>query len=246
MQIPLPLALPSPQTLDSFIFEDNLLLKEALLQINMVGNDHSLLMIHGATHSGKTHLATAAYQHAISHNISAYYLDLSLLFAPEVLTMYQSSFDTHSETPFNEMLAGYEAHQVLVVDNLHVIAGYPALEIAIFDLINRCIESHCVMVLTSELGPTHHNFSLPDLRSRLTWGQVYHIQPLSDEGLSRAVQSYVQAKGLSMQMNAISYLLKFSTREFSAIQHLIDELDKVSLSHQQAITIPLIKKVLHI
>jgi len=31
-----------------------------------------------------------------------------------------------------------------------------------------------------------------------------------------------------------------------AIQRVIDELDKVSLSHQQAITIPLIKKVLHI
>ena len=34
MQLPLPLALPSKQTLDSFIFEDNLLLKDALLQIN--------------------------------------------------------------------------------------------------------------------------------------------------------------------------------------------------------------------
>lgn len=246
MQLPLPLALPSQQTLDSFIFEDNLLLKEALLHINSVASNNRLVLVHGSQHSGKTHLATAAYQHAISHSVSAYYLDLGLLFAPEVLAAYQASPDTHSETLFSEILAGYEAHELLVVDNLHVIAGQKELEIAIFDLINRCIETGCAMVLTSTLGPTHHDFSLPDLRSRLTWGQVYHIQQLTDDGLFQAVASYVEAKGLNMQVNAISYLLKFSTRDFASIQRVIDELDKVSLSHQQAITIPLIKKVLHI
>ena len=246
MQLPLPLALPSKQTLDSFIFEDNLLLKDALLQINTISSKNALLMVHGAHHSGKTHLATAAYQHAISQSISAYYLDLSLLFAPEILTAHQAASNTHSETLMSDILAGYEGHELLVVDNMHVVAGNKELEIALFDLINRCIESACAMVLTSALGPAHHDFCLPDLRSRLTWGQVYHIHPLTDDGLLQAVTSYVQTRGLNMQINAISYLLKFSTRDFSSIQRVIDELDKVSLSHQQAITIPLIKKVLHI
>ena len=169
------------------------------------------------------------------------------LFAPEILSVYNAmQGDENAESIYMELLANYDQHELLIVENIHIVADQISLQIALFDLINRCIESKASMLLTSALGPTNNEFELPDLRSRLTWGQVYQLEGLSDAGLEKVVTDYVAMKGLNMQAAAINYLLKFTVRDIAHIQTVLGKLDQLALSEQKAITIPLIKKALRI
>ena len=249
MQLPLPIELPSYQTLDNFYFEHNELLHDTLLNLTAHAEQPNtqLLLIHGGSHSGKTHLATALYHTALQQKLSVCYLDMAELFAPEILNAYNAmQGDDNAESIYMELLANYDQHELLIVENIHVVADQTSLQIALFDLINRCIESGASMLLTSAIGPTNTEFELPDLRSRLTWGQVYQIENLSDLGLEQVVTDYVAMKGLNMQPAAINYLLKFTTRDIAHIQTVLAKLDQLALSEQKAITIPLIKKALGI
>ncbi|MDG1120817.1 MAG: DnaA/Hda family protein [Glaciecola sp.] len=249
MQLPLPIELPSYQTLDNFYFEDNELLHDALVNLTVHAEQpHTqLLLIHGGSHSGKTHLATALYHSALQQKLSVCYLDMAELFAPEILSVYNAmQGDENAESIYMELLANYDQHELLIVENIHIVADQISLQIALFDLINRCIESKASMLLTSALGPTNNEFELPDLRSRLTWGQVYQLEGLSDAGLEKVVTDYVAMKGLNMQAAAINYLLKFTVRDIAHIQTVLGKLDQLALSEQKAITIPLIKKALRI
>lgn len=249
MQLPLPIELPSYQTLDNYFFEKNELLHDALLNLtaHTEPSNSQLLLIHGAEHCGKTHLATALYHRALEQKLSVCYLDMAELFAPEILQAYQTmQGEENAESIYMELLANYDLHELLIVENIHIVANQPRLQVALFDLINRCIESSASMLLTSSLGPASTEFELPDLRSRLSWGQVYQLDSLSDDGLEKVVADYVAMKGLNMQHAAIAYLLKFTIRDITNIQTILGELDQLALSEQKAITIPLIKKALGI
>lgn len=53
---------------------------------------------------------------------------------------------------------------------------------AIFNLYNRITESGKTrLLITGDRPPRQLNLGLPDLASRLDWGQIYKLQPLSDE-----------------------------------------------------------------
>ncbi len=62
------------------------------------------------------------------------------------------------------------------------MAGDEPWEMAIFNLYNRILESGKTrLLITGDRPPRQLNLGLPDLASRLDWGQIYKLQPLSDE-----------------------------------------------------------------
>ncbi len=248
MQLPLPIELPTYQTLDNYYFYNNELLHNAL--IGLVGepaDKANIIVIHGTSHSGKTHLATALYHFASAQHKSVCYLDFNELFNPEImqrfLLMYHAD-EEYAEDAFFTMLSGYENNELLIIENIDVLADQPKLQVALFDLINRCIEHRTHILISSKYGPYDDFISLPDLRSRLTWGQVYKLDPVDDDGIHSIVLDYVAMKGVNMQPSVIAYLLKFTTRDIKHVLHLIDQLDKLALVEKKAITIPLVKKLL--
>ena len=55
-------------------------------------------------------------------------------------------------------------------------------EIALFDLFNRIkANGKTLLVVSAEQSPTALPVKLPDLASRLKWGESYQLIPLSDE-----------------------------------------------------------------
>ena len=87
--------------------------------------------------------------------------------------------------------------------------------------------------------------SREDVRTRLAWGQVLPWLPLADEELPLALQQASLERGLHLSDEVVEYLLRRQRRDLKSLVHELDRLDRFALSHQRAVTIPLVRQWLH-
>ncbi len=142
------------------------------------------------------------------------------------------------------ILEGVEELSVVCIDDVHLAAGDPEWELALFGLTNRCRDTGCVLVLAARGSPTQLGIALPDLASRLAWGPVYRLRPLEDGDRIRALQLHGAQRGLDIPDEVGRYLLTRSSRELRALLGVLDTLDEVSLATRRRITVPLVRSVL--
>ncbi|VEI48744.1 DNA replication initiation factor [Actinobacillus equuli] len=112
------------------------------------------------------------------------------------------------------VLDNAEQLDVICLDDLQVVAGDEAWELAIFNLFNQIREQqglfgsgHKTLLLISADCPPHQlKINLPDLRSRLTWGEVYQLNDLTDDQKRIILQRNAYQKEWSFPMRLlISY-----------------------------------------
>ncbi len=241
MQLPLSLQLHPSLSLESFIPGQNQMALLAVQQLLQTIPSESMqsaqfVFLWGRAGVGKTHLAHGIAQAGDAANVGVFVLDCQELLHAIV---GQTELDMLSD-----MLLGLEQYDLVVLDNVNTLWAQPIWEEALFDLINRLLEQNRRLVLTSTEPPQSELIQLPDLRSRLCWGQVYQLFPLSDEDTFQVLSKMVHARGIKYSDNALSYLLKHVPRDMHSLEKLIDDLDELSLIEQKGITIPLIKQYL--
>jgi DnaA family protein len=143
-----------------------------------------------------------------------------------------------------EVFDGLEHIDLVCLDDIHQIENQPLWQQAVFDLYNRLSEqNHCLLVSGNKTVNTL-SFSLADLTSRLSWGYVEQIKPLSDSEKLNAIIFRAQQRGLIVGDDVASYLMTRWSRDMKNLLAALDKLDKASIREQRRITIPFIKKVL--
>jgi len=83
-----------------------------------------------------------------------------------------------------------------------------------------------------------------DLRTRLGWGHVLQIHPLSEAESRAALRREADRRGLFLSDEVIDYLLTRFSRDMKHLMQLLDRLDEFALVHKRAITVPLLKQML--
>lgn len=83
-----------------------------------------------------------------------------------------------------------------------------------------------------------------DLRTRLGWGHVLAIQPLSEAETRAALRREADRRGLFLSDDVMDYLLTRFARDLKYLMSLLDSLDQYALVHKRAITVPLLKQML--
>jgi len=83
-----------------------------------------------------------------------------------------------------------------------------------------------------------------DLRTRLGWGHVLAIQPLSEAESRAALRREADRRGLFLSDDVMDYLLSRFVRDLKYLMALLDRLDDFALVSKRAITVPLIKLML--
>jgi DnaA family protein len=83
-----------------------------------------------------------------------------------------------------------------------------------------------------------------DLRTRLGWGQVFHVQALADAGRQTVLRRAAEERGLHLSDEVMAFMANRFSRDLSSLMHLLEHLDQYALRTQRAITIPLIKSML--
>ena len=128
------------------------------------------------------------------------------------------------------------------VDNVEALSA--AGQIALFNLFNR-LRSAGGRLLTAAGQPPRQLALREDLRTRLGSGLIYCLQPLSDDEQIAALTTQAAARGLRLPAGALAYLLARAPRDMRSLMALLTALDRYSLEHQRAITLPLLREVLH-
>jgi DnaA family protein len=127
----------------------------------------------------------------------------------------------------------------LVDDVEHLDA---AAQVRLFNRLNAVrarADAACVAAGSSPPG------QLPlreDLRTRLAWGLVYQLQPLSDAEKAAALRAHAAARGLAVGAEAIDYLLTHLPRDMRTLAAAVDALDGFALAHKRPLTVPLIRQ----
>ena len=244
MQLPLPVTLPVDENFDSFVSTGNEEVVDVLEHIvkalplwrksDVLGHLSTLqlplITLMGGASTGKSHLLFAACHQLARKSISHLYLNLN----------DYSSWSL-------DILEGLENLTLIALDNIHAIAGDTAWEEAIFDLFNRVIETqHAIIVCTSHMGPSNEAFTLPDLRSRLAWGVIYHMNQLDDMSREEAVKRRANERGLSLSDQALHFLLNHSKRDLKSLMATLARLDTRSLQEKKRLSVAMVKRELNL
>lgn len=207
-----------PQTLDSFVVGRNQELASLLRQISQTAAGSSStqqLLVWGEAGAGKSHLL-----HALGAHTGAMLL-------------------TPSSTP--ERLLWSADHRLYLVDDCDQLD--PAQQQALFHLINQVRENGSVLILSARHAPLQLALR-EDLRTRLGWGLVYQVHGLSDEEKVDALSKSAAARGLSLSVGVVPYLLTHFRRDMQSLSTMLDALDRYSLETQRPITLPLLRELL--
>ncbi|WP_319930044.1 DnaA inactivator Hda [Xenorhabdus santafensis] len=228
-QLSLPLYLPDDETFASFFAGENSTLLAAI-KLAISQSHGNYIYFWSRDGGGKSHLLHAACAELSQQEEAVGYvpLDKRAYFVPEVLD-------------------GMEHLSLVCIDNIECIAGDQEWEMAIFNLYNRIVEiGRTCLLITGDRPPRQINLTLPDLASRLDWGQIYKLQPLSDDEKIQALQLRAKLRGFELPEDVGRFVLKRLDREMQTLFKTLDELDRASIVAQRKLTIPFVKDILEL
>ncbi len=139
-------------------------------------------------------------------------------------------------------LAGLPDAEEIAVDHVETLDADG--QIALFNAFNRR-KATGGRLLTAAPQPPAHLALREDLRTRLGWGLIYRLQPLSDAEKAAALAAQARERALKLTPEAINYLLRHAPRDMRALSALVVALDRYTLEHKRALTLPLLREVLH-
>ena len=211
---------------ETYIPGDN---KEAIASLQNTVKGYSLgnIYIWGGRGVGKSHLLQALCSAASQSQRQCAYIPLS----------------QHDEfTP--ELLSSLEELSLVCLDDIDEVAGRTQWEMALFDLFNRLTDANIPLVMSSCRSPKGSQIELPDLKSRLSWGLCYQLQPLDDTMKIVALKNRAYERGFELTDQVVEFLIKRVERDTHNLFRWLDRLDRHSLIAQRRLTVDFVKEIL--
>jgi chromosomal replication initiator protein len=159
---------------------------------NSPSRAYNPLFIYGGTGMGKTHL-----MHAIGTELLERHPSMRIVY-------------TSSERFMNEMIAcirndrmpafqrHYRSADVLLIDDIHILAGKERTQEEFFHTFNELYENHKQIVISSDSAPKSMPGLVERLRSRFEWGLMVDIQPPDLETKMAILDKKAEMEGVSL------------------------------------------------
>jgi len=223
-QIPLPLATVPSTSFDTFFTTSaNAHVVSALQAFASSSLDESQIYLWGETQSGKTHLLSATCNAVSAGGYRVAYLPAEYIAREGALE-------------------GLESCHLVCFDDVDTISQ--AAEIELFHCVNRCRDNSVRLLFAASAQADSVNVTLPDLRTRLSWGPVFQVQVLPENQLQAALIHQLESRSLKVNDEVAVYLLNRFPRNITSLKNIVDLLDKASLKEQRKVTVPLIKQLI--
>jgi DnaA family protein len=114
---------------------------------------------------------------------------------------------------------------------------------ALFNSINAAREGNVPVLAAGDAPPAALSLR-EDLRTRLGWGLVYQLRPLSDVEKVTHLHNEAARRGLRLTEDVVRYLLHHLPRDIGSLNCVLDRLDRHALAAQRQVTLPLVRDAL--
>ena len=229
-QLPLLLRWPAQQRFETFVSATSVpgasTAALALLRDAATSATAPWVFAAGPAGSGKTHLLIAACAAATQANRSAQYLPLATL------------------GDRGEAIRAFGGSDLLVLDDVHAIAGDAAAEHALFDLYNRAKVEKSTLLFSATAAPAQIAIALPDLVSRLSACAQARLTSLDDAARRDWLRGRAGARGLTLDDSVLDWLFAHHARDLSSLADLLERLDRAALAAQRRVTVPFLRGLL--
>ena len=197
----------------------------AQLELWMAGRTRSPVptFLWGDNGSGKTHLLRAVADHIRNQGARVGWMDKTTVQPPE--------FNPEWEVLLLDDVQFFSAVQQHMAFNWFVNAATPGA-------------ARQPWVLAAGSLPPQDLPLREDLRTRLGWGHVFHLQLLDDDQRREVLLKHAQALGMHLGKDLLDYLLSRFSRDLGHLIHLLEQLDNYALQTQRPLTIPLLRAML--
>ncbi len=235
-----------PQLIDSYNFDNfiqgdcNRLARSAGLAVGQNPGKTSFnpLLIYSSNGLGKTHLG-----HAIGIEVKNLFPEKTVLYvtAEQFTNQFIDSIRNGNQ---NDFVHFYHMIDVLIMDDIHCLAGKPKTQDVFFHIFNQLHQSGKQIVITSDTPPVEMSGIEPRLLSRFKWGLSADLQIPDFETRIAILQKKIFNDGVEMPgevLELISSKIDTNIREMEGA--LISILAQSSMNRKD-ITLELASQVI--
>ncbi|MEW5694261.1 MAG: chromosomal replication initiator protein DnaA [Candidatus Hydrogenedentota bacterium] len=176
------------------------------------------LLIYAGSGLGKTHLLQAIANKILETNKDAKVIYLT---SERFINEYIDSLAKHKIKAFQYK---YRNAEVLLIDDIHFLAGKTRSQEEFFHTFNTLYESKCQIVMTSDRPPRDIKELEERLRTRLEWGLIADIQPPSLETRIAILKSKLKNLNVKIPDSVLEFI---SQNVYSNIRELESALLKI-------------------
>ena len=197
-------------------------------------DSYNPLFIYGPSGLGKTHLL-----YAITNEIHKNFPESTIIYVKgEEFT--NQMIESISRGHTGEFREKYRKADVLLIDDIHFIAGKEATQEEFFHTFNDLYEHGKQIILTSD-RPAKDIKNLEErLRTRFEWGISADIQPPDFELRMAIMQNKAQTLGKTFPNDVLNFLAEKLTNNIRQIEGAIKKIIAFSFLSGEEITIPLV------
>lgn len=141
----------------------------------------------------------------------------------------------------SHLLAASARPGVVVADDVERLDEHG--QAALFSAINQARDSGGTVLAAGDAPPAGLALR-EDLRTRLAWGLVYEVKPLSDEERAVYLRGEAARRGLRLGDEVVQYLLSHVRRDLRSLGVILEQLDRASLAQHRPLTLPLVREAL--
>ena len=210
----------------------------ALAVAESPGRAYNPLFLYGATGLGKTHLMQAI-GHALKRENPA---RKCLFISSEEFT--NQLIQSIAEKSTQRFRAKYRKVDVLLIDDIHFIAGKEATQEEFFHTFNVLFDMRKQIVISSDRSPKEIPTIEERLVSRFEWGLVTDIQPPDLETRIAILQSIAREKHFSVPSEVLRYIATYVTTNIRELEGAMTTVLAYSGLTEQKITLDMVEEVL--
>lgn len=202
------------------------------------GRAYNPLFIHGGVGLGKTHLLQAICQKLLERQDDARILYLS---CDSFINQFISAIETGD---MNQFRYRYRNVDMLVIDDIHFLAGRDRTQEEFFHTFNTLYQQHKQIILSADCPPSE----IPELEDRLVsrfnWGLVARIEKPCYETRVAILQKKARMRGLQLPEDVICYVAAKVENNTRELEGAITKLQGLGLLQNGKIDLELAKSAL--
>jgi len=211
----------------------------SLAVANSPAKTYNPLFIYGGVGLGKTHLIQAICHHI--KNIGPAGAKICYVSSEKFTNELIDAILHHTTSAFRQK---YRNLDVLVIDDIHFIAGKESTQEEFFHTFNALYDAHKQIVFSSDRPPKEITNLQERLVSRFGWGLAIDIQPPDLETRVAILKKKIEREPVSVPDDVIFFIAQLIKTNIRELEGALIRTIAYSLLEEEPITLRLTKEVL--